>query len=620
MRNPLWNLDIGASPDRDDGTTFRVWAPKAQQVAVVIAGGKMGSPISLEKEGNGFFSGRVAEVVAGDRYRFLLDDRGPYPDPASRFQPEGVHGVSQVVDPFNYTWHDEGWNGIPLEEHIIYELHVGTFSRAGTFGAVIPQLDYLLELGITAVELMPVAQCPGARNWGYDGVFPFAPQNSYGGPSELKELVDACHGKGLAVILDVIYNHLGPEGNYLNHFGHYFTDQYKTPWGVALNFDGPYSDPVREYFLGNALYWLNEFHFDGLRLDAVDWIFDLSAHHFLAELAATVHRERVAMARKIYLFAENDTNDVRLLRPPELGGYGLDAQWCDNFHHALRTLLTRETTGYYADFGRFDQMVKAYQEGYVYTGEYSPCRKKRHGSSPKDRPTSQFVVFSQNHDQVGNRKCGDRLSANQPLEKLLLAAAVVLFSPYLPLLFMGEEYAEKTPFHYFVNHADPALIEAVRKGKEREHASGICDGDPPDPEEEVTFFESKIDPEARKEGEHVLVYDFYRLLIEMRKSLPALRVYDRDRILVTPYPEQKCFTVFRQGEENSLLCIFSFSNLREELSLSLAAGDTLEKILDSSAQRWRGTGEIAPPRLQASDLQAGPVTVNPFSVLVYSSG
>ena len=316
---------------------------------------------------------------------------------------------------------------------MLYELHVGTFTAQGTFDAIVPHLDELKDLGITSIELMPVAQFPGDRNWGYDGVYPFAVQNSYGGPEGLKRLVNACHQRGLAVTLDLVYNHLGPEGNYLQDFGPYFTDRYRTPWGSAINFDGPESDEVRRFFIENALYWVTEFRVDALRLDAVHGIFDFSALHFLQELAAAVHEQAEQLNRRIYVIAESDLNDVRIVRSPELGGYGLDAQWNDDFHHALHTLLTGERTGYYEDFGRIQDLAKAFAEGFVYSGAYSPARRRRHGNSSKDLAAPRFVVFAQNHDQVGNRH---RLSALVSFEWLKLAAAVVLLSPFIPLLFI----------------------------------------------------------------------------------------------------------------------------------------------------------------------------------------
>ena len=613
-----WHFDLGARVLKGEGTRFRVWAPKATSVEVLILSGKAAGAVPMHSEELGYFSVTVPGVVDGDRYLYQADDRPARPDPVSRFQPNGVHDSSQVVDPQLFSWLDDHWSGVPLEQYRIYELHVGTFTKEGTFEAAGEFLDYLLDLGVTAVELMPVAQFPGERNWGYDGVFAFAPQNSYGGPDGMKRLIDACHRKGLAVILDVVYNHFGPEGFCNDQFGYYVADKYHTPWGGAMNLDGPYSDSVLEFFLGNALYWINEYHLDALRLDAVDWIFDQTPKHFLQRLAEEVHRQRERQNRAIYLFAENDTNDARLINPPEIGGYGIDAQWDDNFHHALRTMLTGETTGYYEDFGQFSQLVKAYGEAFVYTGQYSRYRKRRHGGQVKERPCSQFVVFSQNHDQIGNRRCGDRLSANQPLEKLLLVAGVVLLSPYLPLLFMGEEYGERAPFHYFVSHSDPELVEAVRKGKYEEHASGICEGETPDPAAESTFWESKIDLTLKREAEQAIILEFYRQLLGLRSKLPALQVFQRDLIEVTGLTEQKTLAISRQAGASATLCLFSFSNIQEKVTLSLPLGNW-EKILDSSAQRWRGPGEVAAGTIAVADAGVEiSITINPFSVLVYA--
>jgi len=620
MEATAWQFDLGANLLSDGaGTRFRVWAPKVETVAVHLMSGRAAGTVVMQKEEKGYFSATVPGAADGDRYFYQPGAAPLRPDPVSRYQPDGVHEASQVVDPKLFSWQDEGWSGIPLEQYVIYELHVGTFTREGTFEAVIPHLDYLVQLGVTAVELMPVAQFAGDRGWGYDGVCLFAPHNSYGGPGGLKQLVNACHRKGLAFILDVVYNHLGPEGNHLGDFGHYFTDKYHTPWGRAMNFDGPHSDPVREFFIGNALYWLDEFHVDALRMDAVDWILDSRAQHFLQQVAEEVHRYRVKQQRHVFLFAENDTNDMRLINPVKYGGYGLDAQWCDNFHHALRTLLTGETTGYYEDFGQFGQMVKAYTDGFVYTGEYSEYRRRSHGGPIGERPTSQLVVFCQNHDQVGNRKCGDRLSAVQSLEKLLLAASVVLLSPYLPLLFMGEEYGERAPFHYFVGFTDPELVEAVRRGKYEEHASGVCEGEIPDPVADATFLESKIDVSLPREGEQALIQEFYRLLLGLRKRLPALQVFDRHRMEIGAAPQQKVLSIVRRAGNNAVACIFSFSNTQEQVTPCLPVG-SWEKLLDSSAQHWRGQGEMAPKTVEVAGADATPaITVNPFSVLVYSS-
>ena len=463
-----YTVKLGATLREDSRCEFLVWAPLAGAVDVQILSPQELS-LPLAKGERGYFYGAFEGVGPGTLYFYSLDRREMRPDPASRFQPHGVHGPSQVIDP-GFSPDDGSWSGLHLQDYIIYELHVGAYTPEGTFDAVIAHLDGLVDLGITAVELMPVAQFPGNRNWGYDGVYPFAAQNSYGGPEGLKRLVNACHRKGLAVVLDVVYNHLGPEGNYLGEFGPYFTDRYRTPWGMAVNFDGPDSDEVRRYFIENALYWIKECRVDALRLDAVHAIMDHSPHPFLAELAEVVHGEAVRLKRPVYLMAEDDLNDVRLVRPPEIGGYDLDTHWNDDLHHVVHTLLTDEQAGYYVDFGKFGQLPKALLEGFVYSGDYSVYRRRRQGSSTLGIDPRRFVVFSQNHDQVGNRPLGDRLSGIVSFEALKLAAGVVILSPFVPLLFMGEEYGETAPFLYFVNHSDPGLIEAVRKGRNEEFA------------------------------------------------------------------------------------------------------------------------------------------------------
>jgi malto-oligosyltrehalose trehalohydrolase len=422
-----FTLDLGALPVVG-GVRFRVWAPTATAVAVEVPGGG-GRKSRLQRDGE-YFQGVVA-ATAGDDYWYWLDDTLRRPDPASRCQPDGVHGPSRIVDPL-FPWQDAAWPGIDLDACLFYELHIGTFTPAGTFDAAIERLPYLCELGVTALEIMPVAQFPGERNWGYDGVYPFAPQQSYGGVAGLKRFVDACHRQGLAVFLDVVYNHLGPEGNYLYAFGPYFTDRYRTPWGDAINFDGPGSDAVRHYFVANACHWLREYHFDGLRLDAVHGIFDGSARHILAELAEAVHALAADLGRPAYVIAESDLNDPRLVMDPLQGGYGLDAQWCDDFHHALRTLLTGDRRGYFVDFGKFSHLVKSFREGFVLAGDYSSYRLRRHGRSSAELPPNRLLVFSSNHDQVGNRRRGERLSVQLALPQLQLAAATVLLSPYLP--------------------------------------------------------------------------------------------------------------------------------------------------------------------------------------------
>ena len=486
---------------------FTVWAPFALSVSLKFVAPEQ-RLVPLKKSERGYWHTRAEGCLPATQYRYLLDGERERPDPASQYQPDGVHGPSEVVDHAAFRWTDSGWKGLPLPSMIMYELHTGTFTTEGTFEAIIPRLGDLKDLGINTIGLMPVAQFPGDRNWGYDGVYPYAVQNSYGGPEGLKRLVNACHQMELAVSLDVVYNHLGPEGNYLWDFGPYFTDRYKTPWGEAINFDGPYSDEVRNYFIANALHWITEYHIDALRIDAIHGIFDFSARHFLQELGEAVRLHAQSVRRDVYVIPESDLNDVRVIRPVEVGGHGLDAQWNDDFHHALHTLLTGERNGYYEDFGKIEHLEKALREGFIYSGEYSPFRKRRHGSSSKDRPGLQFVVFSQNHDQVGNRMRGERLSGLVPFEALKLAAGAVLLAPNIPLLFMGEEYGEKAPFLYFVSHGDKALIEAVRKGRNDEFKHFAWNGEPPDPQDERTFLASKINWEKRRQGEHAVLLNF----------------------------------------------------------------------------------------------------------------
>ena len=581
---------IGATYLGSHAGRFRLWAPFVDRVDVRLLGSDRIVP--LERTEHDYHEAIVENVSPGELYVFHLGKDKQRPDPASRFQPEGVHGPSALVDG-NFSWTDDDWRGAALEDYVIYELHVGTFTREGTFAAVIRYLDHLAGLGITAVELMPVAQFPGSRNWGYDGVYPFAAQNTYGGPAGLKALVNVCHERGLAVILDVVYNHLGPEGNYLGEFGPYFTDRYHSPWGPALNFDGRYSDEVREYFIQNALQWLVDFHIDALRLDAVHAILDHSPFTFLEELSARVGQETRRLNRQIFLIAESADNNARLLHPRERGGYALDAQWNDDFHHSLRTLLTGERSGYYQDYGDFAQLEKAYREGFVFSGEYSPFRKRRHGTSSRDLPPRKFVVFAQNHDQVGNRMLGDRLPHSASFEQLKLAAGMVLLSPFIPLLFMGEEYGETAPFPYFVSHSDPDLIEAVRRGRRAEFAAFEWQGEVPDPQDESTFLSAKLRHELRDGGEHKAVLEFYRELIMLRKSVPALARANKDNMKVIGYSDEKILAVERWcGEDRALMLV----NLRDDTSsiqLPLSAG-RWRKIIDSAAPRWRGKGGTLP--------------------------
>ncbi len=565
----------------------------------------------------GYWTTTLKDVAVGARYLYRLDNKKERPDPASRFQPEGVHGPSQIIDHAFFPWEDDRWKGLVLQDYILYELHVGAFTQEGTFDAIIPHLDYLHELGVTAVELMPVAQFPLNRNWGYDGVYPYAVQNSYGGPDGLKRLVNACHRKGLAVILDVVYNHLGPEGNYLWDYGPYFTDKYETPWGDAINFDGPYSDNVRSYFIGSALAWVTDYHIDALRIDAIHGIYDFSAKHFLEGLGEAVHTRARELYRKVYVIPESDLNDIRVINPVEIGGYGLDAQWNDDFHHCLHTLLTGEKIGYYEDFGEIDQMAKAYRDGFVYSGQYSSFRKRRHGSVSQARPAHQFVVFSQNHDQVGNRMLGERLSSLAIFEQLKLAAGVVLLSPFIPLLFMGEEYGETAPFLYFVSHGDQELIEAVRKGRKEEFRAFGWEGEIPDPQAVETFLKSKIDLERRTRGQHRTLLGFYKELLRLRKKTASLNNLNKKDVEVRPLDTEQILFVRRWYESESIFSVFNFSENQQAVPLSLPE-EIWEKMLDSSDIRWDGTGSLAEPDIDARGREVV-VRMKPHSFILYRS-
>ncbi len=599
--------ELGANVLRDGRLSFLVWAPSRRSVALELIK-PANEIIDMEDLGGGYFGSVVTDPGRDVEYLYVLGDGLRRPDPASRFQPQGVHGPSGLVRHEEFKWKNPRSLTPELADYITYELHVGTFTPEGTFEAIIARIPYLTELGITAIELMPVAQFPGARNWGYDGVHPYAVQNTYGGPSGLKNLVDACHGSGIAVILDVVYNHLGPEGNYLWDFGPYFTRRYHSPWGDAVNFDGPGSSEVRRFFIENACYWFEKYHIDTLRIDAIHGIIDMSAKHFLKELKETVG-ERIK-ERPAYVIAESDLNDVRVINPPELGGYGLDAQWNDDFHHALHTLLTGEADGYYMDFGELRQMAKALREGFVYSWDYSKFRERMHGSSTAGRPPRQLVVFSQNHDQVGNRMLGDRLSSSLSVGQLKLAAALVILSPSLPLLFMGEEYGETAPFQYFISHSDPALVEAVRKGRREEFSKFLWQGEIPDPQSEETFNRAKIDTGLRHEGNHREIFELYKALIRLRKEHPALGPGESGEHEVTEYPEKNVIAFRKWRGEAQIFFSANFSSSTVRIKPDLPVG-RWRKLLDSSS---------VPDSEQNSGLSGmidGEILLNPYGFALY---
>jgi maltooligosyltrehalose trehalohydrolase len=497
---------------------FRVWAPRAQRVELAIDGRN----VAMQAEEGGWFHAEDEQARPGSRYGFRLDGGDPLPDPRSPSQPDGVHGLSEVVDHAAFVWHDAHWHGLPLSAAVLYEIHVGTFTPEGSFDAAIARLPALVDLGVTAVELMPVAEFPGERGWGYDGVDLYAPHHAYGGTEGLKRLVDACHAHGLAVVMDVVYNHLGPDGNHLGSFGPYFTATYRTPWGDALNYDDADCDEVRRFVVDNALTWLRDYHCDGLRLDAVHAILDTSAVHILEQVAAEVHALQAHLGRTLWVIAESDLNDPRLVRSVEAGGHGLDAQWSDDFHHALHVALTGERSGYYADFAGLEDVATALRRVFVNDGRYSPYRRRRHGRPATGLAGERFLGYLQNHDQVGNRAVGERSAALMSRGRLRIGAALVLLSPFVPMLFMGEEWGASSPFQYFTDHRDPRLAEAVSRGRRREFAAfGWPEEAVPDPQDAQTFLRSRLDWEERDREPHRALLDWHRALIALRRTHPA---------------------------------------------------------------------------------------------------
>ncbi len=499
-------------------TSFRVWAPRARRVELVLRGNER--HVLNGPDEAGWYSVEVEGASPGDDYAYSLDGGDPRPDPRSPWQPEGVHGPSRLVDHAAFGWTDDAWRGgVGLAEAVVYELHIDTFSPEATYDGAVPRLDHLVDLGVTAIELLPVVEYPGRWGWGYDGVDLYAPNSGDGGPEGLKRLVDAAHGKGLSVILDVVYNHLGPAGNYLGDYGPYFTDRYGTPWGEAVNLDGADSDPVREFVIDNALMWLRDYHVDGLRLDAVHAIVDTSATHILEELAGRVDELEAELGQPKVLIAESDLNDPRTVTDRERGGHGMDAQWSDDFHHALHALLTGERAGYYAEFGSVAQLAKALRQAFVFDGCYSSHRRRRHGRAPVGIPAARFLGYLQNHDQIGNRAHGERSSMLLGDGLLKVAAALVLLGPSVPMLFQGEEWGASTPFLYFTDHEDPDLGQAVTEGRRREFAAfGWDPAAVPDPQDPQTFERSKLNWDEVAEPRHAGLLDWHTRLIALRRS------------------------------------------------------------------------------------------------------
>lgn len=539
---------------------FAAWSPYAKKLSVKMDG----VLYPMSKEGDrGWWSAQVSSATHGTDYAFIFDDDPkPYPDPRSAWQPSGVHGTSRLYDHNEFVWGDIRWQPPPLSSAVIYELHIGTFTSGGTFDAAIERLDYLVELGVTHLELMPIAEFPGRFGWGYDGAALFAVAEKYGGPDGLKRFVDVCHRRGLAVLLDVVYNHFGPVGSYAMKFGPYLTDRHHTPWGDAVNFEAAGSDEVRRFFVDNALMWLRDFHIDGLRLDALHEFMDRSAIHFMEQLSAEVEVLSSTLGRRLVLIAESDLNDPRTVTPREAGGHGMDAQWNDDLHHALFTVLhASDRGGYYADFGTLAQLAKALTKMFVYDGCYSRYRAHTHGRPVEGLSAHHFVGFIQNHDQVGNRALGDRLESTVGIDRAKVAAGIVMTAPAIPMIFQGEEFAASTPFQYFADHEDPEMAKAVSEGRRREFAA--FGWDPrviPDPGNVETFERSKLRWDEAREGQHSGMLEWYRQLIRFRRHSVALNDGDSSHTKVW-FDEEQRWLVMDRG---SVRVIANFGEVSTE--------------------------------------------------------
>lgn len=603
---------IGAIYTAGYGCMFTVWSPEttAMQLHIIHP---FDRTIDMQKDTQGYFTARIEEAAPGCRYYFNADAKGDKPDPASFYQPEGVHGPSEVID-IHTPWTDNSWKPIALQDYIIYELHIGTFTPEGTFEAAISQLDDLAQTGINAIEIMPVAQFPGRRNWGYDGVFSYAAQNSYGGPHGLKKLVEACHARGIAVILDVVYNHLGPEGNYLPLFAPYFTDKYKTPWGDALNFDREWCDGVRNYFINNALYWMRYFHIDGLRLDAIHQMYDFGAVHFWEQLHYEVEYLSRELGRPFYLIAESDLNNPKVVKHPEAGGFGFNAQWLDDFHHSLYVLLDPAGAYRYKEFGSIEQVAKAYTSGFVHGGDFVPFRKKKFGRSSAGISGNHFIVFNQNHDQVGNTADGRRLSERISFPLLKVAAAAIMMSPYIPMLFMGEEYGETSIFTYFIDHGDKDLVQAVREGRKKEFEGETWDDDTADPAGEEAYEACKLNWNLRKDGWHQLLLQWNAGLINLRRQNDALRNFDKNSVSVSIINEF-CYYIHRKSEDEATQLLIIINLGKNECRHTLLPEyHHWKKILDSAVYA-HDMNEVPFPGITTEE-----IVIPPAAVAVYTSG
>ena len=570
---------------------FGIWAPKAQKMAV-----KVNTNIMPLKGPNkrGWWTLEVEAAGHNDDYAFLIDDDPtPYPDPRSQSQANGVHGMSRLYDHRAFKWHDQTWRGVPKAGAILYELHIGTFSKEGTFDGAISHLDYLADLGITHIELLPIVEFAGQRGWGYDGVSIFATHEPYGGPDALKRFVDACHARGLAVVLDVVYNHFGPVGNYANKFAPYLTERHKTPWGAAVNLDEGGSDEVRRFFCDNALMWLRDFHCDGLRFDAVHEFFDRSAVHFMEQLSIEVECLGATLGREFYLIAESDLNDPRVVRSREANGYGMDSQWSDDFHHSLFTLLYNKEPGrgYYDDFGSICDLHKSLKHAFVYDGKYSGYRKSKHGRPVEGLSAHHFIHFAQNHDQVGNRAFGERLEHLTGLDSAKVAIGIVLTAPYVPMLFMGEEFAASSPFLYFADHEDEDMRIRVSEGRKRDFALfGFGDG-VPNPEDIETFEKSKLDWSEIAHGKHAEMLHWTKSLIKLRRSTIALNDGSMHDLLVSTDDSRRTLVMQR----NEVRVVVNFGD--QPLNFILLDGERLCLISRTPLEVAQGSIDIPPMTL-----------------------
>jgi maltooligosyltrehalose trehalohydrolase len=580
---------------------FTVWAPNHKKVQLTLDDGKRQIPMkSLE---NGDWKTRVEPIEPYTTYMYQLNSQPPKPDPASHFQPNGVFGSSMVVDHEAFNWTDTDWRGLELKDLIFYELHVGTFTPEGTFKAMLKRIKELADLGINAVELMPIAQFSGQRGWGYDGVFPFAVQNTYGTPDELKTLINECHRQGVAVFADTVYNHIGPEGNCLNDYAPYFATSRMTTWGPTLNLDGPSSGGVRNYFLENTLHWLRDYHLDGVRLDSILWMHDSSPKHFLQELNQTVHAHAKEANRRLHMIAETGFNEPKVLTPAIQGGWGFDGQWLDDFQHSLFSQLTGEKRSYYSNFTEFEHFIDTLIYAYVYVGKDQAFRRRRPDESYKWISAWQLVVFCQNHDQVGNRLLGDRLTSLAGLEASKVAAGLVLLSPYVPLLFMGEEYGETAPFLFFSSYSGKELATAIREGRRKEFAEFNWQGGVPDPQSIESFNRSKISWQRRYEGEGKKIVAYYKALIQLRKKVPPFQPAENRNIKSIQNRQGKVLFIEKiRGESKAAV----LANLgREEQRIEFQTGESYFKVLDSTDALWGGQGAVLPAKFEPSGVMPG---------------